>query len=148
MNNYYQILGVSKDADSKTIKSAYRKLAKQYHPDISKEVDAEQKFAKIAEAYDVLSDNTKREQYDNYGSYDTEGFQKRYQNGNYDQGYSNYDPRYSTQFRKMKSFKDRTLRGKLVFIMISLLILFLGIFIVLIWLIFALISWIIRSVFK
>lgn len=65
--NYYDILGVSKTATDAEIKSAFRKLAKKYHPDINKEPGAEQKFKKIGEAYAVLSDPEKRKQYDQFG---------------------------------------------------------------------------------
>ena len=65
--DYYEVLGVSKDADEKEIKSAFRKLAKKYHPDVSKEPDAEERFKEAQEAYAVLSDSEKRAQYDKYG---------------------------------------------------------------------------------
>ena len=65
--SYYDVLGVSKDADEKEIKSAFRKLAKQYHPDVNKEAGAEAKFKEIGEAYAVLSDAEKRRQYDQFG---------------------------------------------------------------------------------
>ena len=65
--NYYDILGVSKTATDAEIKSAFRKLAKKYHPDINKEPGAEQKFKEIGEAYAVLSDPEKRKQYDQFG---------------------------------------------------------------------------------
>ena len=65
--NYYDVLGVSKTADEKEIKSAFRKLAKQYHPDINKEPGAEEKFKEIGEAYAVLSDPEKKKQYDQFG---------------------------------------------------------------------------------
>ena len=65
--DYYEVLGVPKDADDKTIKSAFRKLAKQYHPDVSKEPNAAEKFKEAQEAYAVLSDPEKRSQYDKYG---------------------------------------------------------------------------------
>ncbi len=70
MNNkdYYETLGVSKDASQDEIKSAFRKLAKQYHPDINKEPGAAEKFKEIGEAYSVLSDENKRKQYDQFGS--------------------------------------------------------------------------------
>lgn len=65
--DYYQILGVSKDADQKEIKKAFKQLAKKYHPDISKEPNAEEKFKEAQEAYAVLSDADKRAQYDRVG---------------------------------------------------------------------------------
>lgn len=64
--NYYDILGVSRNASINDIKSAYRRLAKQYHPDINKSYRAEELFKDIAEAYEVLSDSDKRWQYDHY----------------------------------------------------------------------------------
>jgi molecular chaperone DnaJ len=62
MKNYYQILGLSKDASQDDIKKAYRKLSKQYHPDVNP--DGENQFKEIAEAYDVLSDPQKKQTYD------------------------------------------------------------------------------------
>lgn len=66
--SYYDILGVKKDASEKEINRAYRKLAAKYHPDINHEPGAEEKFKKINEAHEVLSDPQKRAQYDQFGS--------------------------------------------------------------------------------
>lgn len=66
-NSLYETLGISKDASSDEIKKAYRKLARQYHPDINKEPGTEEKFKEINAAYEILSDETKRRQYDQYG---------------------------------------------------------------------------------
>ncbi|CZG93485.1 DnaJ C-terminal domain-containing protein [Legionella pneumophila serogroup 1] len=67
--DYYKIMGVSQDASEKDIKMAYRKLARKYHPDISKEPDAEERFKEMAEAYEVLKDPKKRSEYDQYLKY-------------------------------------------------------------------------------
>jgi len=66
--DYYEILGIKKDADTNTIKRAYRKLAMKYHPDRNRGDDgAEEKFREVTEAYEVLSDTDKRARYDQYG---------------------------------------------------------------------------------
>jgi len=65
--DYYEILGIPRNASSEEIKAAFRKLARQYHPDVNKEADAEEKFKEINEAYGVLSDADKRARYDRYG---------------------------------------------------------------------------------
>ncbi len=65
--DYYEVLGVSRDADPQEMKKAYRKLAMEYHPDHNKEADAEDKFKELSEAYGVLSDPEKRSRYDRGG---------------------------------------------------------------------------------
>ncbi len=65
--DYYEVLGLSKGASEEEIKKAYRKLARQYHPDVNKAKDAEEKFKEVKEAYDILSDPQKRPMYDQYG---------------------------------------------------------------------------------
>ncbi len=66
--DYYELLGVDRGADKATIKKAYRKLARKYHPDVSKESDAEARFKEVSEAYNVLKDEEKRASYDELGN--------------------------------------------------------------------------------
>lgn len=83
--DYYEVLGIKKGASEQEIKKAYRKLAKQYHPDVNKEADAESKFKEVQEAYEVLSDSSKRSAYDQYGHAGTQGF------GGAGAGFSDFD---------------------------------------------------------
>jgi curved DNA-binding protein CbpA len=64
LKNYYHILGVSSSATAKEIKTAYRTLAKRYHPDVSSDPNAEERFIEVTQAYDILSHESKRKQYD------------------------------------------------------------------------------------
>ena len=73
--DYYEVLGVKRDASQDEIKDAYRKLAMQFHPDRNKDAGAEERFKEISEAYAVLSDDQKRQQYDTLGH---TGFDQRY----------------------------------------------------------------------
>ena len=66
--DYYEVLGVPRDADHDTIRRAYRKLARKYHPDLNSDGDAEERFKELGEAYEVLSDADKRERYDRLGA--------------------------------------------------------------------------------
>ena len=67
--DYYKILGVAEDADLKAVKTAYRKLARKYHPDVSEEKHAAERFKEVAEAYEVLGDEKKRAEYDEIRKY-------------------------------------------------------------------------------
>ena len=67
MNDYYQILGVSRNATDKEVRQAYRKLARRYHPDVNPDKSTEEKFKQINQAYEVLADPEKRKKYDRYG---------------------------------------------------------------------------------
>ena len=76
MKDYYSVLGLKKGASEDEVKKAYRKLAMQYHPDRNKDdKQAENKFKDVSEAYAVLSDKKKRQQYDQFGS---EGFHQKF----------------------------------------------------------------------
>ena len=67
--DYYGVMGVERNASAEDIKNAYRKLARKYHPDVSKEKDAEEKFKELGEAYETLRDPEKRAAYDQLGSH-------------------------------------------------------------------------------
>src|SRR3990167_2652524 len=66
--DYYKMLGLSRDASPDEIKKSYRKLARKYHPDVSNEPNAEEKFKQVKEAYEVLKDPKKRQAYDQVGA--------------------------------------------------------------------------------
>lgn len=91
--DYYEVLGISKQATKEEIKAAYRKLAKKYHPDINKEPDAEARFKEIQEAYDVLYDDQKRATYDQFGhsAFDQNGGQNPFQGGQGFGGFQDVD---------------------------------------------------------
>ncbi|RJS48839.1 MAG: molecular chaperone DnaJ [Methanobacterium sp.] len=84
--DYYEVLGVEKGADKKEIKKAYRKLAMKYHPDVSEDEEASDKFKEISEAYAVLSDEEKRNTYDQFGHAGMNGFSQEdiFNNINFD----------------------------------------------------------------
>lgn len=86
MADYYDILGVSKDASKEEIKKAYKKLAKKYHPDINKDEGSEDKFKEVSEAANVLLNDEKRQQYDRFGD---AAFKQGQQSGG--SGFSGYD---------------------------------------------------------
>src|SRR5690349_18288039 len=68
--DYYKVLGVERGASDEDLKKAYRRLARKYHPDVSKERDAKERFQEVAEAYETLRYKEKRAAYDNLGRFD------------------------------------------------------------------------------
>lgn len=90
--DYYEVLGVSKDASDAEIKSAFRKKAKEFHPDLNKSPDAPEKFKEVQEAYACLSDKDKRSQYDKYGH---AAFENPYGNAG-GQGFGGFGGNYSS----------------------------------------------------
>lgn len=104
--DYYAILGVEATADDKSIKTAYRKLARQYHPDVSKHTNAEAKFKEVAEAYEVLHDPAKRAEYDELrlarsrGQHyePPPGWQQNTRAGGSSQNYQDYSDFFSSLF--------------------------------------------------
>lgn len=97
MNNYYEILGVSKDATQDEIKKVYRKLALQYHPD--KNPDGGDKFREISEAYETLSDIVKRKEYD-----------FKLDNPNYGQQSNHVNDMFNSFFNRHTNFNQRNMR--------------------------------------
>ena len=107
MSNYYEILGVSKDATQAEIKSAFRKKARELHPDVNKAPDAEEKFKELGKAYETLSNEEKRSLYDRYGEeglsnagYSTEG--------PFDFGFGNINDIFESFFGGMGGFSSQT----------------------------------------
>jgi curved DNA-binding protein len=103
--DYYNVLGVKKNASDEEIKKAYRKLAMKYHPDHAKgDKASEEKFKKISEAYAVLSDKEKRKEYDTYGS---EGFRQRFSQEDIFRGFD-----FSDIFREFGFGGGKTFSGQ------------------------------------
>ncbi|AJQ45450.1 molecular chaperone DnaJ [Ureaplasma diversum] len=105
--DYYEVLGVSKNATDAEIKSAFRKLAKEYHPDKNKGADAEEKFKEINEAYEVLSDANKRAHYDQFGHSDFNQFQNGAGFGGFDGFGSMFDDIFGSFFNGGSGFANQ-----------------------------------------
>lgn len=110
--DYYKIMGLDRHVSQEEIKRAYRKLARKYHPDVSKELNAESKFKELGEAYEVLKDPEKRAKYDQYGQYwqNPAGTQDaRGSQSNHYQYYQHGDTRGAAEFEEFLNniFKQR-----------------------------------------
>ena len=100
--DYYEVLGVARDASQEDIRKNYRQLAKKYHPDVCKDSDATQKFAEIQGAYDCLSDPEKRKMYDQFGTDDPQqagaGFGGFGGSSGFGQSFSGFEDIFSSIF--------------------------------------------------
>lgn len=99
--DYYEVLGLSKGASKDEIKKAYRKLARQYHPDVNKAAGADEKFKEISEAYEVLSDDNKKAYYDQFGHADpNQGFGGGggFSSANFGGGFGGFEDIFSSFF--------------------------------------------------
>ncbi|MDD3454106.1 MAG: molecular chaperone DnaJ [Methanobacteriales archaeon] len=110
--DYYEILGVDRNASKKDIKRAYRRLARKYHPDVSDDPNAAEKFKEISEAYAVLSDDEKRQRYDQFGHAGMEGFTQEdiFRNVNFEDIFKDLDFDFSSIF-DIFGFGRRRRRG-------------------------------------
>jgi curved DNA-binding protein len=104
--DYYQIMGVAKDASQDEIKRAYRKLARKYHPDVSKESDAEERFKELGEAYEVLKDPEKRTAYDQLGANWKAGQQGFQPPPDWDAGFEFHGGGYTSDATGAAGFSD------------------------------------------
>ncbi len=115
LKDYYAILGVKPTDDLKTIKTAYRRLARKYHPDVSKENDAEARFKDLAEAWEVLKDEQKRAEYDELWAHRNDPHFGRQQQG-HEQSYNqqDFDDIFSSMFGQQAhhSRRQRASRGQ------------------------------------
>ena len=128
--NYYEVLGVSKNATSDEIKKSYYKLAKQFHPDLNKDNNAEYFFKMINESYTVLSDPVKRKNYDNGFYENSDSYYDQFEQQNdfqqEDYGYSNYynnfydNPDFNKYLNIWYKFGSRIISSKIISILLLL----------------------------
>ena len=106
--DYYDVLGVAKNSSKDEIKKAFRGLARKYHPDVSEEPDAETKFKEINEAYEILSDDNKRQRYDRFGHAGVQGATGGYSGG---AGFAGFDDIFEDLFSSFVGGRGRGSRG-------------------------------------
>ncbi|MFQ3565773.1 MAG: molecular chaperone DnaJ [Aggregatilineales bacterium] len=104
--DYYEVLGVSRNADKAQIKSAFRRLAREYHPDVSTHPDAEARFKEINEAYEVLSDDERRARYDRFGHAGVQGA-----GGFSSTGFSGFEEIFEEFFSNLGGMRGQRRRG-------------------------------------
>ncbi|MCF6776502.1 DnaJ domain-containing protein [Thiotrichales bacterium 19X7-9] len=106
MADYYQLLGVNKSASAQEIKKAYRRLAKKYHPDVSTEKDAEDKFKQVQDAYEVLKDEEKRKLYDQFGDQWQQAKDSMARGGHTSTNQGDYQHSSSDQYHGFEGYED------------------------------------------
>ncbi|HCR3334230.1 TPA: curved DNA-binding protein [Morganella morganii] len=107
LKDYYTIMGVKHTDDLKTIKTAYRRLARKYHPDVSKEPDAESKFKELAEAWNVLSDETRRAEYDQLWEHRNDPYFNQYQHSDQTDSHNGFNQQgFSQNNYNAEDFED------------------------------------------
>jgi molecular chaperone DnaJ len=109
--DYYEVLGVSRNASKDEIKKSFRNLARQYHPDVSKADNAEQKFKEINEAYEVLSDDQKRQRYDRFGHAGVSGAGAGANGFNNAAGFGGFEDIFEEFFNSFSGRQSGTRRG-------------------------------------
>lgn len=110
IKDYYKVMGLARDATQDEIKRAYRKLARKYHPDVSKESNAENKFKELGEAYEVLKDPEKRAKYDKFGQHWQEA--ERQQQGSAHQGWHQHSQADADQAAAFEEFINQAFRQR------------------------------------
>ena len=113
--DYYQTLGISKNATQDEIKKAFKKLARKYHPDLNpNDTSAKQKFQEINEAHEVLSDPEKRKKYDTYGAQWKQADQFKSQNQSYSYQENDFSDFFESLFGSNRNYKNakRGFRGE------------------------------------
>ena len=114
-NDYYQVLGIARDASADELRKSYKRLAMKYHPDRNKEPGAEQKFKEVQQAYAVLSDESKRSMYDRFGTVDESAFAGPYGGSGFGGGFSDIFEGIFGGFGETAGYegrKPRRMRGR------------------------------------